>query len=325
MNKIKISDKAQKILNDSIIWDNSLLWAEMLPNKKESLEHLYNNNVNVVSMKINSAQTDFISNIRAVILAKNELSNETNKYKIVNSIKDINHVKQENKIGITFSLCDSSIIEDIESDFDVFSALGVTHTVLCAERNKVGDSCWEPTDVGLSNYGRYFVKKSNSKKIILDGTLSGYKTTMEAMELCEKPFIFSHTNPYSVCINKRNIKDDQIKACANTDGVIGITLLGGYLGEKDPSYEIMFKNIDHICDLVGPEHVGFGSNYSIDPSEFWNSLRFLKEEGEIGEGTCYSYKKLIELIQIMLDHGYREEQIKLILGENWLRIFNYTK
>lgn len=315
-------DKAKKIIKESIIWDNSLLWAEMLPYKEESLEDFYKNKVNVVSLKINTPKPDVLTTLRGLIITENELNKH--KYQVIKSEEDIKMIKENNKTGITFSLCDASIIEDIDTDFDIFSSMGVTHTILCAERNRVGDSCWEPTDVGLSNFGRQYIKKANTKKIILDGTLGGHKTTMEAMELSDKPFVFSHTNPYSICKNKRNIKDDQIKTCAATGGVIGITFLGGYLGEKDASTEIVFKNIDYICSLVGSEHVGFGSNFSIDPSDFWQKMTIVKQKGEIGEGTCFSYNKLQELVQMMIEHGYSEKDIRYVLGENWLRIYRLT-
>jgi hypothetical protein len=60
--------------------------------------------------------------------------------------------------------------------------------------------------------------------LVLDGMRYGSRSSVEVMELVGKPFIFSHANPYRICPNRRNVRDDQILKYAATGGAIGITL-----------------------------------------------------------------------------------------------------
>ncbi len=322
-----MKDIALNIYKDSIIWDNSIVWAEMIPNKLESLERVRISGVTLASIKINARVLGFRSNLICLMETLKHFEAEDDKYILVKNYDDILRAKKENKLGLTFSLADAGMIENPETDVEIFKRFGVTHILLSAGRNTYGDSCYEYTNTGLSIAGRKFVKMMNSEKILLDGTLGSYKTTMEAMELSEKPFIFSHVNPFSICKNTRNIKDDQIKACAKTGGVIGLTFLGGYIGNPKPSAIEMFGMIDYICELVGSEHVGFGSNYTVSPEAFFNKLDGAAEGGYINDeykncgGACFEHSEITKLINIMIEKKYKEEDIKNILGMNWRRVY----
>lgn len=306
----------KKILSNTILWDNCLLWAHMLKDREEGLQKLIDSGVNVINIKINTPDNTMLSTIRAIAEVKSKwVDNEK-----VFLLKDADELSND-KCYLTFSLADSSIIEEPATDFDILSELGVKNVVLSAGKNFVGDSCFDPNDGGLGRYGRFFVEYSNQKDMLLDGSLGSYKTTMEAMEMVTKPFIFSHSNPMGVCFNKRNIKDEQIIACSKTGGVIGLTFLGGYLGDKKVSAELMFRNIDYIASLTSAKHVGFGSNYMLNPENFWTAMKALHVEKEICEGDCYQWSGMDDVAELMVNHGYSDEDIKGVLGLNWYRLF----
>ncbi len=50
--------------------------------------------------------------------------------------------------------------------------------------------------------------------MIVDGSNTGYRATMEAMEVATAPFFFSLSLANAVHEHSRNIRDDQIKARA---------------------------------------------------------------------------------------------------------------
>jgi membrane dipeptidase len=64
--------------------------------------------------------------------------------------------------------------------------------------------------------------------------------------------------------HERNITDEQALACAETGGVVGIAGGGNFLGENEATLEAMVRPIDHAVELLGPEHVGIGSDFSFD-------------------------------------------------------------
>ncbi len=323
-----MTEKAIKILNESIIWDNAIVWAERLPNRLASLEEIRTSGVTAVSIKINANDGTNRGTLTALAKERVHFKAFGDKYIVAKTPEDIMKAKKEKKLAITFCLADSQFIENPDSDTEMFSALGVTHIVLSSVRNVYADSCYEFSDTGLSNSGRALIKQMNKGPILIDGTLGGYRTTMEAMALSEKPFVFTHTNVFSLCKNARNIKDDQIKACAQTGGVIGLTFLGGYLGNPIPDAETLFRQIDHICTLTGPAHVGIGSNYTINPTAFFQVMNWARENGMINDsyencgGDCFKHAELPKLIDLLISHGYQENDIAKILGLNWLNLYH---
>src|SRR5690606_34276467 len=107
-------------------------------------------------------------------------------------------------------------------------------------------------DEGLSRFGVALIKEMNRVGMIVDCTHTGYRTSMEAMELSAAPTIFSHSLARALWDHERNVADDQIKACAATGGVIGMNGVGMFLGDNDGSPEKVADHIDYVAQLVGP-------------------------------------------------------------------------
>jgi membrane dipeptidase len=166
----------------------------------------------------------------------------------------------------------------------------------------------------------------NRVGMIVDGTHTGHRTTMDAMEVSTAPFIFSHSNAYGVFPHYRNIKDDQIKACAKSGGVIGVNGLGEFLGDDAASSKAMFKHVDYIANLVGPTHVGFGTDYVLDVDGFWewvkvNPFMWPENEGYVRQFSKFSQPgQLLEVVELMLAAGYADNDIESILGGNIKRV-----
>ncbi len=220
--------------------------------------------------------------------------------------------------------------------------IGVRHMLLAYQiRNFVADGCAEAGDAGLSNYGRLVIKEMNRVGIVVDCSHTGRRSTLEAIELSERPPIFSHSGAYAVQAHIRNIHDDQIRACAAKDGVIGVVGLGTFIGDLKARSETYFRHIDHIVEQVGPAHVGLGTDYLApvfydkeatrkkfehsdmklwpDPKIAWPDPT--GKQLPMGEGTCFQPEQLAELIGIMLAHGYPAEAVRGILGANFKRVY----
>ena len=181
----------------------------------------------------------------------------------------------------------------------------------------------EATDAALSRFGVSVVKEMNRVGMMVDGSHSGHRTTLHAMEVSSAPFVFSHANAHALHPHYRNIRDDQIKACAETDGVIGINGCGCFLGDAEASTEAIFRHVDYMVNLVGPKHVGIALDYTLpDPDWTWDKVdpdAWPPSEASI-DARDAGPEQLPELTQQMLDHGYGEEDVRDILGRNFLRV-----
>jgi len=208
-------------------------------------------------------------------------------------------------------------------------------------RNLAADGCAEPADAGLSNFGRRLIREMNRVGIIVDCSHTGRRSSLEAIELSERPAIFSHSNVQSICPHIRNIHDDQIRACADRGGVIGVVGVGGFLGSVAPSAEDVFRHVDYIASLVGPEHVGLGTDYVDilpykDHAKTWEAraseVRLWPDSADawrdptgtqipFEETRCFPPEGLASLVDLMVSHGYSESTIHGILGANFRRVY----
>lgn len=88
----------------------------------------------------------------------------------------------------------------------------------------------------------------------------------------------------------------------------------------------MFKHLDHIVNIAGPEHVGLALDYLPDPQPFFKTQKtdhhmwpLLNGEPHM-EADYVLPEELLLLTDTMLKHGYNEENIRGILGLNFLRV-----
>jgi len=213
------------------------------------------------------------------------------------------------------------------SNISRFAELGVRHIGICwNSENAAGGSATEPYDNGLTSFGRHAITEMERAGIIVDGAHAGVRTMMEAIEASTKPFIVSHTNCFAVTPARRSVNDDQIKACAASGGVLGMTGFGNDIGDRQASSAALFKHIDHVVQLVGPEHVGLGLDFLAKPEVFWEMVEASPQTWPDMEGNpmarCrfYSHDQLTQLEGLMLAAGYQTAHVRAIFGGNWQRI-----
>lgn len=245
------------------------------------------------------------------------------------SLAAIDQGRREGKLVVGLNIQDTVQLGMDLSRVETFHSLGVRHMLLAYNvRNFVADGCAEPADAGLSIFGRRVVREMNRVGMVVDLSHTGRRSTLDAIEICEPPPIFSHSGAHAVCAHIRNIRDEQIRACAARGGVIGVVGIGGFIGDPEARSESVFRHIDHIASLVGPQHVGLGADYVQNMKGVWDAIRAAKNSSwpdptgtQLYEGGCFQPEQLTELVDIMLTHGYPVEAIKGILGTNFRRVY----
>ncbi|PBB22356.1 peptidase M19 [Mesorhizobium sp. WSM4307] len=264
--------------------------------------------------------------------------------KLVQKASDIEAAKRDGQIGILFHFQGTGPFETDLNLVEAFQALGVRIVQLTYNRKDyVGDGCEEEIDGGLSRFGRALVQRLNENRVIVDCTHTGYKTTMDALSLTTRPAVFSHSNSAAVFPSKRNIKDDQAKAAAATGGLVGVTAVPQFVVPANgaaarPSLDDLIAHIDHFVSLIGIDHVGLGLDY------WWGTLPFSDLDTVISQwehaisGGAWSpdaYPRpphynppeietpemFLGMTEGLIRRGYNEDDIRKILGLNWLRVF----
>jgi membrane dipeptidase len=325
----EVSEKALRLFRDSLVWDDLMPWLPgvnldgidvILPRFREV-------GVNFISLTLAAGAglgSSISSTMEKIAKVRNEIRDRTDWLVLATSVEEIRKAKVANKLAVNFNFQETLPFETNLEMIQTYYDLGVRQALLAYnQRNLVGDGCAERADAGLSNYGVQVVGEMNRVGMLVDGSHSGYRTTMEAMEVCDAPFIFSHSNPYSVRPHYRSIKDDQIRACAATGGIVGINGVGFWVGDVDAGTDAIFRCLDYTVELVGPEHVGLGFDYVHNLDGIIEAVRnaplaWPPYKGE--EMVKHNYagpEQMVQLVQVMLDHGYPDAAIVGILGENW--------
>ena len=117
----------------------------------------------------------------------------------VRTVEDILQAKKDGKAGVILGFQNASPIENHLDRLALFHTLGVRIVqVTCHEGNLLGSVCYERHDYGLTNFGVDAVREMNRLGILIDLSHVGVQTTLEAIELSEKPVAVTHANakPY---------------------------------------------------------------------------------------------------------------------------------
>ncbi|MGI6485869.1 MAG: dipeptidase [Tepidanaerobacteraceae bacterium] len=268
------------------------------------------------------------------------LRDHSDKLLHVTTVEDIFRAKKENKLGIIFAFQNTNHFNNDLNMIEVYQRLGIRMVQLCYNvKNSVGDGCTERTDCGLSKFGMKVIFEMNRVGIVIDLSHTGYKTTMEAIEVSQKPVIFSHSNVNSVCYSHRNLFDNQIKAVASKGGVVGINGYPAFVANKSkPNLNDFLRHVDYAAELVGTEHISLGIDYDVCTAGFIRDEEAKAIYNGYVEAGLYDPNvyppppwyfpegievpdKLPNLTAALMDRGYSEKDIKNILGNNLIRVF----
>jgi len=257
---------------------------------------------------------------------------------LVRQAGDIKVAKQRGCLGIYLHLQGTDPVDDNLDLIDLYKNLGVGVIQLTYNvKNRVGDGCEERTDAGLSRFGIKLVERLNQARVIVDCSHTGLRTALEAIECSKAPVIGSHTNLASVHRSARNASDELVKAIARSGGVVGVTGFPAFVVDSTaPSLDQFIFHIDGLVALVGIDHVGLGIDYYWGQAGVASDQEALDTYNKLASAGRWSSaypppphrypagietpRTLRNLTARLLARGYREPEVRKILGENWLRV-----
>jgi len=193
--------------------------------------------------------------------------------------------------------------------------------------NPLGYGVHDADDKGLTAFGHEVIAEMDRVGMIKDCSHTGYRTARDVIAASKVPVTFSHSNALALRNHPRNIPDDLIKACAGTGGVVGLSGVGLFLNDaNDVGTEAFLRHVDYVSDLVGPEHVGIGTDYcDFDPDGLVRSLAANPTIWPAGYGYGPGIKFMTpeqfpEIAEGLLKRRYPENAVRGILGENFVRV-----
>ena len=251
----------------------------------------------------------------------------------VRTAADLAQAAATGRIGVILGVQGLHFIEDDTVFIPVLAKLGLRIAALAYnEQTQFGAGCMERTDGGLTLLGQRAVEEMNRAGVLVDVTHAGYRTSLEAIEASSKPVAATHSNAFALTPSPRNLKDDQLRAVAATGGIIGVSPYSPFIAQPDKPRPDVAAFLDHVCyiaGLVGPGHVGIGTDFFPHSKVKWENStgrmypgmtgRF-KFEDLYAEGL-EDHDQFPSIPEGLAQRGFSASEVEGILGGNAMRLF----
>ena len=204
---------------------------------------------------------------------------------------------------------------------------------------------------GLSPFGEEVVREMNRLGMLVDVSHVSDETMSDVLDVSKAPIVATHSSARALSNVPRNIPDDLLRRIAKNGGVVQVNFYSVFvdaatvtpqseerdrrlkrqqdalnerykddperLAEEGDKLEAanplpplpiskLIDHIDHIVKVAGIDHVGIGADFdgAVDMPEGAQDVSMLPN---------VTYE--------LLKRGYSEQDIRKILGENFLRVF----
>jgi membrane dipeptidase len=230
--------------------------------------------INVTVSGVGSYASDYDTTIRNIAHWNRQIAAHPRELLLVRNADDIAAAKRSARLGLIYGFQDATPIAENLARVDTFADFGLRVFQLTYNgRNLVGDGCLEPGNAGLSRFGNSLIERLNERKLLIDLSHGGERTTREAIAASKLPVAITHTGCAALVPLPRNKTDAELKLLADKGGVVGIYLMPFLRSEGQPVAEDLLRHIDHAVGVCGEDHVGIGTDGSISPVKFDDEFR----------------------------------------------------
>ncbi len=264
-----------------------------------------------------------------------QLERHTDRMELAVSADDVRRISGEGKFAVLLGIEGGHAIEDDLQALRDFHARGVRYLTLtwsfshgwADASGGSGEGPGERRHGGLSEFGETVVREMNDLGMLVDISHASDETFWDAIRVARAPVIASHSSARALVGIPRNLSDEMLRAIAANGGVVMVNCMAMMVDPDEPgelgfaldvllhggranaSVADVVDHIEHVVEIAGIEHVGLGSDFDGSPPSFFPmGLRDVSDFPNI----------TLELLR----RGYSEEQIRLILGENILRVLS---
>lgn len=266
-------------------------------------------------LKEYSRDSTFRYAMEEIRLFKKYVADHSDEAAIAYSPKELRKLKKEGRRGVVLALENGYGVGLDLAKVDSFYNAGCRYITLCHNYiNDICDASRYPSENpygGLSEFGEQVVRRMNELGMLVDLSHASTSTLEDVARLSKAPLFASHSAVRALKEHPRNLTDEEIKIIASTGGVIQVAS-GRWcltnIPKKDTKIKHLADHIDHIKNLVGPEHIGLGTDFD-------------GGGGVVGLEDCSKMKALtVELLK----RGYTEKELEMFWGGNFMRVWEET-
>jgi membrane dipeptidase len=242
---------------------------------------------------------------------------------------DVERSFKAGRIGSLIGMEGGHSIDSSLATLRMMFALGARYMTLTHSANVPwADASPGPVVLGgLSKFGEEVVREMNRLGMLVDLSHVHPETMEDALRVTEAPVIFSHSSAKAICNVHRNVPDNVLQLVAKNGGVVMVTFVPGFISQEVANYDArpaaertgaapkatlqqVADHIDHIRKVAGIDHIGLGGDFDGISSVI------------VGLEDVSTYPALTAEL---LKRGYKDDDIKKILGLNVLRVMRQVE
>src|SRR5262245_48803957 len=260
---------------------------------------------------------------------------------------DVERIFKKGKIASLIGMEGGHSIDNSLAALRMFYRLGARYMTLTHSKNTSwADSATDdPKFGGLSPFGEEVVREMNWLGMLVDLSHVSPDTMADAIRVSQAPVIFSHSSARALNDVPRNVPDNVLQMLPKNGGVVMVTFVPGFLSPKVAAWQKLqdaesarltkqfpgdapavtrgvaewttahpapratlsevVDHIDHIRKVAGIDHIGLGSDF--------DGITMVPQGLE-------DVSKYPALVVELLRRGYKDDEVKKIVGENLLRV-----
>jgi membrane dipeptidase len=246
-------------------------------------------------------------------------------FQIAYTADDVDRAFKNGKIASMIGMEGGHSIDNSLPALRMFYALGarymtLTHSLNLAWADAATD---KPEHGGLTKFGEEVVREMNRLGMLVDLSHVSPDTMEDALRVTEAPVIFSHSSAKAICNVPRNVPDNILQLVAKNGGVVMVTFVPGFISQAVADFNAkpeaerkgmtapratlsqVADHIDHIRKVAGIDHIGLGGDFD----GITDVVQGLED-----------VSKYPDLTAELLKRGYKDDDIKKILGLNVMRV-----
>ena len=251
---------------------------------------------------------------------------------------DVLKAQQEGRTAIFFGFQNCSPIEDNIALVEICHRLGARFMQLTYNNQSLlATGCYEENDSGITRMGKQVIKEMNRVGLVVDMSHSAERSTMDAIEISERPIAITHANPSFWHPALRNKSNEVLKALGESGGMLGFSVYPHHLkGNSNCTLESFCEMIASTADLMGISHIGIGSDLCQNQPDSvveWMRNGTWTNERDFGEGSAgfagfpdqpswfQNNRDFNNIASGLREVGFSNDDVDAVMGGNWLNFF----
>jgi membrane dipeptidase len=296
--------------------------------------------LNFTVSSVGSYAKDFEDTLSTIAFWDEQIATHSDVLIKIKSSADLIEAKKSGRLGIIYGFQDGTPFGESLDRLDLFYDLGVRIILFTYNlRNLLGDGCLEPGDAGLSLLGRNLLARLNERRVLVDLSHCGRRTTLESIEMSRQPVAITHAGCTAIADLPRNKTDEQLRKLADKGGVFGVYLMPFLRTNGQPMAEDVIQHVEHALKICGEDHVGIGTDglvsaVNVTP-EYKEAFRAkIAERRKLGISApgeredAFTFipdlntpRRFETLAYLLSKRGHPDSRIEKIIGGNFNRLF----